>query len=443
MLAGLAEKMPTSSEAVSIVTPTYNRADKLAKFLAAATHLRAPAGGLEIVVADDGSSDGTADVVRRFEGLLELTHVRRSDRGHRLAEICNLGIRAARHDRIVMLQSDMLPVPDLLTAYGTWLDLAEDVLLIGMRRFTCSDHLTSDEILSDPGFVGRLPDIRTLNEMWASDTGGVSEDWRMELYRGTDWLKRCSAPFRAVVGSNLAFHRSIALGIGGFCERFRSWGGEDGEFGYRAYLAGLSLIPVPEAVAYHQEPPGGVNETDRRAAFEKSRALRELLCALPPYRSEKGVLDRSLAVPKVMIGVTGAPDVRLSSSDMDIRLVSFPGGGTAGRSTGFGARLGLRDRLEALSSATPAPYLLVSDRNLLTEDLIAALLHDVERGAADAAFAGEPADTLLISARAWNRAVRLGIPPGPDDDFEALKAAMSWHCDIATVDRRRVTADGD
>lgn len=403
----------SASKPVSIVVPTYNRAEKLARSLAAMTHLDAPKGGFEVVVADDGSTDGTGEVVRDFEARLDIVHVRQADRGHRLAEVCNLGIRTARHERIVLLQSDMAPAPGLLTAYGRWLDLEAALLLVGMRRFTCTEQLEVNAILEDPSFSVRLPAIRTGNAMWRDDPDGPTEDWRLPLYRRTDWLKSEPAPFRAVVGSNLAFRRADALRIGGFCEDFRSWGGEDGEFGYRAFLAGLAIVPVRDAVAFHQEPPGGVNETDREVGFATSRRLREALCALPPYRPP-GLRGPDLT-PRLAVGSLGSlvPLHPKAEDDLHARVCcsDVPRDGAAAR-------------LHALA-ASGAPYLLLCapswpEAARLPPDVLDSLVS----GEGDVALIETPGKGLLLTTRAWNRITALEGASLDAADFEGLAALL-------------------
>ena len=283
----LARETPVSSDLkVSVVIPTFNRAEKLRRLLATLKHQTFPLERVEVIVADDGSSDGTCDVIVEVADQLDIRHVWQPNRGHRLAQVCNLGLRTARHDRIIMLQSDMLPGPALIQSYMRWLQLDYPLLLIGGRVFVTTDDFAAAALRADSGFEKRLPRIRTNNKMWTAYPACQVEDWREALYRQNDGLKKERWPFRAVVGSNLAFHRRLLDNIGGFDEEFQSWGGEDGEFGYRAFNAGYFFVPVREAIAYHQEPPHGENETDRLTGFQQSKLLRSKKCALPPFRTK-------------------------------------------------------------------------------------------------------------------------------------------------------------
>jgi len=77
-------------------------------------------------------------------------------------------------------------------------------------------------------------------------------------------------PFRVFASGNVAFSKREFSKIGGFEERFVTWGCEDTELGFRFFNDGKYMIPVMGAIAYHQEPKGGENETDRVAGKSAS-----------------------------------------------------------------------------------------------------------------------------------------------------------------------------
>lgn len=372
---------------VSIVVPTFNRADKLDRLLAALTHQTFPLSNVEVVVADDGSTDGTREVVGRYADRFDLKHAWQPDRGHTLAAVCNLGMRTARHDRLVLLQSDMIPGARLIEAYMQWLNLPQPLLLIGGRVFVTTDELPAEALQRDPDFEASLTRIRTNNKMWANAPKRQSEDWREQLYRETDRLKTEKWPFRAVVGSNLAFHRRLIEDIGGFDEDFQSWGGEDGEFGYRAFNAGCFFVPVRQAIAYHQEPPGGENETDRLAGFERSKALQARKCALPPFgvshRKMTGV-DRSALIATLLL-LNAATDIREDDAGSPQSLSST--------------------EINAFIGQQSTPYLLLAARPLDIGTVDAILDAFAAEGAAicvrHLGALGETPAFLAFSRRTW------------------------------------------
>src|SRR5690606_33174054 len=94
------------TEPVSVVVPAYNESECIAdtvRSVAASDH------PVEVIVVDDGSTDGTADVVERL-GLPSVTVVRKPNGGKPSA--LNTGIARARHDLIVMMDGDTVFEPD-------------------------------------------------------------------------------------------------------------------------------------------------------------------------------------------------------------------------------------------------------------------------------------------------------------------------------------------
>jgi cellulose synthase/poly-beta-1,6-N-acetylglucosamine synthase-like glycosyltransferase/peptidoglycan/xylan/chitin deacetylase (PgdA/CDA1 family) len=104
-LAALGEQPP-----VSIIVPAYNEAVGVA---AAATSLaNSRYRDLEVIVVDDGSTDGTADIVEGL-GLARVQVIRQVNAGK--ASALNTGLRLARHELVVCVDADTQFEPDTLT----------------------------------------------------------------------------------------------------------------------------------------------------------------------------------------------------------------------------------------------------------------------------------------------------------------------------------------
>lgn len=87
---------------VSIVIPTHNRKEKLARLLASIFESDF-SGGLEVIVVDDASTDGTCEFVRK---LFPAVRVVRNERESYIAAARNAGIREARGDYIFLIDDD-------------------------------------------------------------------------------------------------------------------------------------------------------------------------------------------------------------------------------------------------------------------------------------------------------------------------------------------------
>jgi glycosyltransferase involved in cell wall biosynthesis/Tfp pilus assembly protein PilF len=286
---------------VSIIIPVYNRKNLLAKTLAALTHQTYPRKLIEVVVADDGSSDGVEDVIRKYQKLLDLKYVYQPDEGFRLSAVRNLGMRTARHDYFIILDCDVIPVPQLVECYMRVFHVSDRVAMMGLRRFVCTDAVSDDDILKDINVVLKLPDIKSSSEF--SDirsASGTTFDWSLPTLVKTNNLKNHRWPFTGFVGANMVHSRAAVSQVGGYDESFQAWGCEDTEMGYRLYNAGYYFIPVMDAVGLHQEPPGGKNETDRQTGKSMTWQLFEEKCPVPliSRNYQKGKIYE---VPKVSI----------------------------------------------------------------------------------------------------------------------------------------------
>ena len=102
---------------VSVVIPTYAKAETLVQVIARLEEQDLPRQDFEVVVVDDGSPDDTA---RRMERVaagspLTLRYLRQANSGVSAAR--NRGVREARAPIILLLQDDILAIPSLLSRH--------------------------------------------------------------------------------------------------------------------------------------------------------------------------------------------------------------------------------------------------------------------------------------------------------------------------------------
>jgi glycosyltransferase involved in cell wall biosynthesis len=121
-------------QSVSVIIPAYNRADLLPQAVAS---VRAqPHPSLELIVVDDGSSDGTLEVARSLGGIDVL--VTQPNAGPAAAR--NAGIRRARGRWIGFLDSDDMWTSDALSAHQSAITVhGEQPIVIGTMRLEMLD----------------------------------------------------------------------------------------------------------------------------------------------------------------------------------------------------------------------------------------------------------------------------------------------------------------
>ncbi len=124
---------------ISVVVATYNRPDALAAVLRSLQ--KQNDRQFEVVVADDGSRDETAQVVQRTQAAfpVPVTHVWQEDTGFRLAAVRNRATARARGDYLIYLDGDCIVRRNFVRAHR---DLAEAGWCVTGGRVLLSETFT-------------------------------------------------------------------------------------------------------------------------------------------------------------------------------------------------------------------------------------------------------------------------------------------------------------
>ncbi len=255
------------NDLISVVVSTYNREDALDVVLRALS--RQSDRNFEIVVADDGSGPATARVVGEWvaKTRLSIKHVWHEDRGFRLSDIRNRGIRASAGAYLVFLDGDCIARPGFVTAHRR---LAEPGWFV-----------TGTRILLSPGLTDRI-----LHEGLEPEWWGLAR-WLLRRARGElnrfapllelrlgGMRKLMARRWRGARGSNMAFWRADLEKVDGFDASFSGWGREDSDLFIRLIRAGVRRKDGRFATGVlHLWHP----EADRSRLAENDRQLDEVL----------------------------------------------------------------------------------------------------------------------------------------------------------------------
>ncbi|MEW2807577.1 glycosyltransferase [Streptomyces massasporeus] len=101
---------PEVTRPVTVIVPAYNEKECIANTLDSLSRSTHP---IEIIVVDDGSTDGTSEIAREAALALGMTNLRviRQENAGKPAALNN-GVRSARHDIVVMMDGDTVFEPD-------------------------------------------------------------------------------------------------------------------------------------------------------------------------------------------------------------------------------------------------------------------------------------------------------------------------------------------
>lgn len=131
MLHGTRKVQPARTPRVSVIVPTYNRAAEIGRCLESL--VKQTIADFEVIVCDDGSTDGTADVVTTFRDRLDLTFHWSENFGGP-ARPRNLGLELARGDYVAFLDSDDWWTPHKLARSLQRLETGADVVYHDLYR---------------------------------------------------------------------------------------------------------------------------------------------------------------------------------------------------------------------------------------------------------------------------------------------------------------------
>jgi glycosyltransferase involved in cell wall biosynthesis len=195
---------------MSVVICTYNRAELLLGALRTLCAQDFDAADYEIVVVDDGSTDGTAQRVR--DASLSPVRVISIPHGGRSAAR-NAGIAEARGEYVLFVDDDIMAPRQLLRQHYDW-------------------HVAHRQT------VVRGPIINV-------------EHYHMPTDRLPRWSDRSNAFFCTC---NASVSKQGLLAAGGFDETFKEYGFEDNEMGWRLRQRGWKMRFNMAAPVYHYKP---------------------------------------------------------------------------------------------------------------------------------------------------------------------------------------------
>lgn len=217
---------------VSVVIPTHNRRDKLARLIKSIMNSNYPRDGLEIIVVDDASTDNTSEYIKK---IFPEVKVIRNEEDKLLAESRNIGIRASKGKYILIIDDDNIVDRDAIKELVNYMEKHPEVGVAGPIMY----------FLSEP------------NRIWCA---GVKRNYWTTITRLIGFNTLDKGQFREPLESEdfpnaFMVRREVFEKIGLFDSRLFPIHYDEGDFCQRARRAGYRVVTVPSAKIWHDIPP--------------------------------------------------------------------------------------------------------------------------------------------------------------------------------------------
>lgn len=216
----------------------------------------------EILIADDGSSESTREVIDQFRERIAIPvkHIWQPDEGFRKARILNSAIAQCDSDYIIQIDGDCI-MPRHFIADHIGL-AAPDMYLYGKRIHIRRRYV--DKVLQDSRIRFHIFSNRIYKK-----SRTIRIKWLAHICSSTN--HEFSYRFR---GCNFSFWKEDFVKVGGYNEEFEGWGHEDSELAIRLHHYGISGRRISFAGAvFHLDHPRLSREFSARNKAIQERTI--------------------------------------------------------------------------------------------------------------------------------------------------------------------------
>lgn len=259
---------------IGAVVPVHNRRSNLELMLTSLEHQTHT--DFHLVVADDGSTDGTRDLVeqraRTAEWAGRLTWVGCGpNQGVRTGRARNIGAAnlADGSHLLAMLDSDLILQPDAMACFAAAHARHPQQVLLGLVEWLPPLERSAVVAAIAEGDLERLRSRVPRGKPVRIEGTFVGPELREGLH---NLDSEHAVPMRPewALPLNSAWPVDLYWAIGGFDEAMRGYGYQDMEFGARAAKAGAQCLARPELWSlhvWHPKPPKAMVENQRNLDF--------------------------------------------------------------------------------------------------------------------------------------------------------------------------------
>jgi glycosyltransferase involved in cell wall biosynthesis len=264
---------------ISVVVTTYNWPEALAACLLSLSDQQDRQ--FEIVIADDGSTAATQQLVADFieTSPIPTRHVRHDDQGFRAGTIRNKAVAASRGDYLLFIDGDCLTLPDFIRRHR---QLAETGYFVPGNRVLLNKNYT-EQLLRQKIPLHRQSFGFFIVQCLRRRINRILPLLYLPLSR---WRYRRPHNWQKAMTCNLAVWKDDFLAVNGFDEVFEGWGYEDSDLVIRLIHLGIhrkeGRFAAPVLHLWHRH-------NDRSRHDENYQRLLRRVSDNAVIRAERGV----------------------------------------------------------------------------------------------------------------------------------------------------------
>lgn len=268
---------------ISVIISTYNSPEWLKKVLWGFEVQTMK--DFELVIADDGSTQKTQDVIESFKERFKhpLIHVWHEDKGFRKTIILNQAILKSHSNYLLFTDGDCIPREDFLKVHLSYRE--KGYFLSGgyyKLPMSISQQITLEDIASQKCFD--LKWLRSQGLPWSyKNIKFVAKKWKKESL-----LNRTTPTTPSWNGHNASGWKEDLLKVNGFDERME-YGAEDREMGERLWNLGIQSKQIRySAICVHLDHTRGYIRQEalgkNKHIWNETKTLKKTFCDFGIYK---------------------------------------------------------------------------------------------------------------------------------------------------------------
>jgi His-Xaa-Ser system radical SAM maturase HxsC len=270
---------------VSVIIPTHNRKLALGLVISALLDQDYPKGKFEIIVVDDGSNDGTGNMVRELDSKHEnkIKYIFQSKRNYNVSQARNLGASRASGTILVFLDNDIVVTKNFIKNHVNAQKNADVVL--GYSASYGTDRAYDLDMIRDAvkqKMIEKLPVKKEFRDGFFTSDSLKSSETNENIWH-------------IFVSNNFSIKRDI-FQENNFDDSFLGWGCEDVELGYRLFKAGHKIVMDNKCLGIHI-----AHEKNNMYSRQKAISLLSGLAQFYKLHNKQDVrdyiIDRSIHLP--------------------------------------------------------------------------------------------------------------------------------------------------